>query len=268
MRRLLISCFFLACCADSEPRAEERIEVKDYALCDGSDDVRLSIGYGGGFVPESVLFTGNGRFLRVNGQCDFVGALGGDERGWISGKLTAAQALELEQQFDFRELETLLYRDVLSCPDAGTVSIATLHGYADCTCGCDAGVPRAVSDAMIALEAAFSAARVSGMPLRGPVEVIAAEQTASSEVQGADWPFAFPITDIAVTSEQFVASDFAKARTLEGADADKARSLRDAASIGEPAGHYAADNKGYALFVREKMPSAFNKSLPAPVSQP
>jgi hypothetical protein len=263
MRHILLSCLVLSCCADPEvdaPPAEERIGLKEYTLCDGSEDVRLAISQGGGFVAESTVFTGNGRFLRVNGKCDFVAALGGEDRGWVRGKLTADQARELEQQMHFSELEALVYRDVMSCPDAGGTSIATLHGYADCTCGCDEGTPRSVADAMIAMETAFASARTSGTRVRDQLEVIAVEQSFDGSVQGGSWPFIFAITEIAITDAQLVAHDFARARTLEGTEAELARALRDAAQLWEPAGRYLVDGKLYGLLVREKMPSAFDKA--------
>jgi hypothetical protein len=247
MRALLL--LFVAACG-AETTAE-------YTLCDGSDAVRLSISTGGGFVAEQELFTHEASpFLRVTGTCEFL-VTPRQGHAWLTGTLSAEQAQALSQTLRLGELDALRYRSPENgCLDGSTTVIGTASGFASCTCGCGENAPAAATQALKESAAAYDVARNAGTPLRGPVEVIAVEQEADLDVQAASWPFAFPVTEIAVGS--LTSDDFARARVLEGAEAEQARALRDAASTWEPAAYYLADGKLYALLVRERMPAKFD----------
>jgi hypothetical protein len=247
MRAMLL--LFVAACGTDTQTAE-------YTLCDGSDELRLSISTGGGFIAEQELFTREASpFLRVTGKCEFL-VTPKEGHDWLTGTLSVEQSEALSQALRLGELDALQLHSSDGCPaDSPTTVIGTAHGFASCTCGCreDAAATRAFKE----LEPAYEVTRGAGTPLRGPVEVIAVEQGADPAVQAASWPFAFPVTEISISFQQLTSEDFARARVLEGADAEQARALRDSASTWAPAAYYLVDGKLHGLLVREKMPAKF-----------
>jgi hypothetical protein len=251
MRALSLLLFVTACEAESQ--------AAEYTLCDGSEEVRLSIGTGGGFVAEQELFTREtSPFLRVTGKCTFL-VTPQEGRDWLTGTLSAEQAEALTQTLRLSELDALRYQSPENgCPDGPTSTISTADGFVSCTCSCGESAPAAATVALKEMTTAYDLTRAAGTPLRGPVEVIAVEREADLAVQPSAWPFAFPITEIAISLQQLTSADFARARSLEGADAEQARALRNATSTWQPASYYLAEGKLYALLVREQMPAAFD----------
>jgi hypothetical protein len=234
----------------------EAAEPKDYVLCDGSDEVRLSLGTAGGFVSEIELFTRESSvFLRVTGKCEFL-VTPKEGRDLLRGVLSAEQAQQLATALQLSELDTLRYSGGQNCLDGATSAISTAHGSAGCSCACDESAPSAVREALGATAAAYDLARSVGTPLLGAMEVITLEE----DVQGAtaSWPFGFSIREIVITPEQLASGDFARARTLESGSAALVRQLRSEAATWSPAAHYLVDGKQYGLYAREELPPRFD----------
>jgi hypothetical protein len=229
-----------------------------YELCDGSDRIRLGYQSGGGFVEESYFFEQpyGTDFLFIDGQCDFIIAGHKGTPGTFSaGHLDAQTAGELEHTLGLDQLPKGEFADKESCPDAGTVSLATAQFYGDCSCGCDPGTPAALERAFEAVTPALTQLRAQGAAHSGDVEVAAVARNFGS---ARAWPFSWPIGEIA--NERLNDSTMPrKERVLEGADAQTARDLRSEAYAEDGEKRIQVQSGGglYELLVRDRVPPAF-----------
>ena len=122
------------------------VSTRDYALCDGSSDIRLAVVSEGGFLDSTYAFTNpfGHAFLFVDGTCHYYAS-----RQWnlgsVEGQLSAAQAAEYTQKIQLQKLSQLAYHDLETCPDAGIFWVRAGTGRADCSCSCDASAPALVA---------------------------------------------------------------------------------------------------------------------------
>lgn len=203
-----------------------------YALCNGSDDVRLAIATRGGMSSDSCSAPHGDALLYVTGKCTFV-ASGSGASDKVEGVLSQEEAVALTEILGLTKLRGRLYRDSYTCPDVGPTSVATVEGYADCMCDCDPGAPREVVSTFEGLGAVRQLVAKLGRPLSGPVEVTA--RFLNSVQWGPDphlvdprvqlWTLQRPLASFVPEG----ANDVLARRVLSGHDAQQVRDLRAAA---------------------------------------
>jgi len=259
----------------SAPEASAAQDVaKPYRLCDGSDDVRLAIKMGGGHVDRGYAFTKlhGARFLYVTGRCSFVAATEPEALQAVGeGQLSPEQGRQLSETLGLDRLAGMAYVDLQSCPDAGLVSVATAAGYADCTCGCDESAPTGLEEVINATSAAFELVRATALPLDGAIELVAVEDETplkQPERSLQQWPFGWPVREIAVTQRQYRenVSAVRSPRALTGDDAKLARALRAEAltrSEWRREMHVADGEHSYALYMRDQIDPPLERAIAA-----
>lgn len=263
MKRLL-PVVLLAACGSSNSSEPET----PYALCDGSDGVRLAIMNGGGQLETNYPFTNpyGWQFLFLTGRCEFIAQPDvSANSGLLTGTFTSAQAEELAVKL--APLSGKSYRAFGGCSDATTTQVITGDGYAEGVCGDEP--PALVKEALSVVSPAFELARGAGTPLGGPVEVVAiGDYYKLSAADAVAWPFSWPIEQASVlwSSTNGAADLLAHARTLTGDDAAIARQLRSDANA-SPAARGNMDvtsgGKDYALFMRDQVDPALNSAITA-----
>jgi hypothetical protein len=233
-------------------------------LCDGSNEVRLFVHAGGGFVEDSYEFMNpyGSSVLVVLGTCEYYAQPdGGGE--WITGTMseTSAQALARELQFE-RVPEFSSFRDRESCPDAGAQYLQVPGAWVMCTCGCGDGAPAGLEDAMVSASLATTAYGLQGDPLTGgSVRVVARVHTEVSDTPPAStpqWSLGFPITDALLPGGGAVPRD-AGVRVDDAADVTELRRLRREYPSENTASDYVfvQDSTAavYVILVRDELPT-------------
>jgi hypothetical protein len=160
-------------------------------LCDGSSEMRLTYESGGGAVDETYPFTNpHGHvFLAIDGTCRFYASMN-YMRGIASATLSQADADALAKDTHWSELAGWHWTNDYGCPDAGGVGLTRAKATASCTCGCDAGAPKGLDDALSKAYEWVQRLTTSGQPLDGTVSAIALEGSAggSLNVPVVTWP--------------------------------------------------------------------------------
>jgi hypothetical protein len=254
MKRALAIALVLAACGDDDSAA--------YVLCDGSDAVRFGIASIGGHVDSTYHFTNpyGHSFIFVTGRCEFAGSTATGV--YRSGTLTKAQAETLTRAFDLANVDGKSFRASGGCPDATLFQVMTSNGYVELTCGAEPP-----SYAHIADDGALQAQQIvdaAGVLVTGAVSVLAVGdfQIKEQPNPGAvPWPFGWPVAEIAVERSNLGGSSSAghAGRTITGADAERARSLRTTTSRGFV--DVRAGERDYALFVRDELEPALAASI-------
>jgi hypothetical protein len=170
-------------------------------LCDGSDEVRLVMGSGGGFVDDSYEFvTPDGEYVLIDGQCRYY-VVGADPSRIPSGTLDAAQADALATGVGWENFATWTpYIDQESCPDAGSAYMIAPDVVLTCTCGCDLSAPAGLEDAMTQAYEWRNTSNEEGTPLRGlTLRAVARLATLLSDPGDApilDWTLDIPLSEL------------------------------------------------------------------------
>lgn len=255
---------------DATARADAD-EATEYALCDGSDEVRFGMTVEGGSVEPTYPFSNphGHRFMYITGRCELFAAPASAQLGtYRHGTLTPTQAAQLVDSLKLSSLSGLSYQDVESCPDAGGTKLVIAGGYADCTCGCDDGAPAPVLEAFAALQTALQAVLVDTQPLAGPVAMLVEKLEGALPASARAWPFAFEAASVAVTQEQIFSywdGDFPSIE-LTGEAATTARELRAKALAANPyQGSIPVSDagQGYYLYLRDVLPPAIETAIRA-----
>lgn len=271
LKRVLVLSLLAAACsgegASGGGRGDAALDQKAYALCDGSDAVRLSlVSAGGGPLPDSAAFTHphGWRFLHVDGHCNFVAST--NVPGQIlRGTFSAEQGVTLSETLGLEGMAGLDYRFEGLCPDAPSNVVMTPDAYVQSGCG-DRDPPREVI-AALEWESAFALADSVGRPsTTGAVSVLALR--AGDGFGGAtEWPFSFPIEEAAYDASEggVPYEDIPKhAKTLTGEEAVFARQVW-ADTIAHPTwrGGYSVEieGKSYLLYFRDELEPAFTQKI-------
>jgi hypothetical protein len=237
-----------------------------YALCDGSNEMRLGLSLEGGQVDTTYQLTNpyGHSFLFIDGRCHYY-ASASWLKGVVAGELSETRAKELAKSLDLKRIDQLDYHDVESCPDAGATWLRTSAGYVDCTCGCDAKAPKGIEAAIGAASELKDELAGKGSALAGPIllAVMVEEGTGAGRTLPA-WPLIWPLSDVAVTWEAYTRKPDASLRRLSGDEADAARTLRSEALASDPSAsgvHVTDQSKTYDLFMREELPDEAQSAI-------
>lgn len=255
----------LASCGD----VAQESPYAPYALCDGSDDVRLAVVlYGGGDNEQTFEFTNpyGHDFLFVNGKCEYL--IGRSlMQPVMAGTLSAKQASEIEEDLALHHLPAWSSHDDYACPDAPVFYLRSATGYGECSCGCDGDAPSGLESALNAASAWTEELIARGSPLDGPVEVIAISY--DHEVRGPyqEWTLDEPLESFALPEAELYVVDGTQPTvvTLTGEQATAARALR--AILFEERGWAAPvpvqtdDNHSFEVFIRDQVPAVWADAI-------
>jgi hypothetical protein len=238
------------------------VSTRDYALCDGSNDMRLAVVSEGGFLDSTYAFTNpfGHAFLFVDGTCHYYASRQWDT-GIVEGELSAAQAAQYAQSIQLQKLSQLAYHDLETCPDAGIFWVRAGTGRSDCSCTCDASAPALVAPLMDAVSDMHDELEEQGGDLQGEVELFALANKDDGVPRSGDltWPFSWPITEVSVTQEELNQdSSVPRRRTLRDDEARTARAFRASALRGDPPSartmRVVASGVGYLVYMRDVLP--------------
>ncbi len=243
--------------------------ANSYALCDGSQDIRLGVVVEGGFVETTYEHTNpyGHSFLFVDGRCHYY-ASESWLKGVVQGDLSQERAAQISKALALPRVQALDYHDAESCPDAGAVWVRTAAGYVDCTCGCDAKAPAGVEAAIDAAGELKLELLAEGEPLAGPIRLLAVveDKPLGSGAGVAEWPLIWPLSDIGMTWESLSRRIQLTTRLLSGRDAETVRMLRARRLESDPhAGSLQTTDLGktYSLFMREELPESAQRAVEA-----
>jgi hypothetical protein len=230
----------------------------DYALCDGSEQIRFGFKSGGGQVEQSYFFLHRFgfRFLFIDGRCDFLFSEQQDAPGAVvRGHLDASSVAQIEARLRLDQLPEEPFVDMESCPDAGNNWLATAEFYGNCTCDC--APPAALEHTLSAIPDVLATLRTRAAAASGAVELVALmREPESPQKDVPDWPFAWPVTEV-VNDSLSETNAALKLRVLEGSDADTARALRsDASTQRDKRVLVRSDTTLYELFARDQIEDA------------
>jgi len=236
-------------------------------ICDGSQDMRLGISSGGGFVANTYMFTnpyGN-RFLFVDGQCRYHASID-YMQGFASGTLSSAEAEQLATDIGWSMLPTWSAYSDVQCPDAGA-SIITRPSYAaTCICGCQDMGPPGLAAAMVKAGEWLGNLYMQGTRSTGAVSAIAGMTPGATGMELA-WPLGRPIADIAGLVQDTVLFSGTSGVGFENpVDTSALRDLRSAAVAQMM---YAQSipvlDQGmtYVVFVRDELPDGVDAAIEA-----
>jgi hypothetical protein len=241
--------------------------TRDYALCDGSSDVRLAVISEGGQLEPSYVFTNpyGHSFLVVMGSCHYY-ASSGWMPGIVEGDLSTSQAQQIKQRLSLVQLSQTMYHDLESCPDAGPIWVRAASGYADCVCGCDDTAPALVASSMAEAGMLRDELIAAGSALSGDVELFALDSgDTGAQPNDLSWPFVWPISEVSVTQQElFADGSIPKRRTLHNAEAGSARMLRSMVRARDPFSQRVRvlqGGKGYLLYPRDMVPAAAHQAI-------
>jgi hypothetical protein len=241
-------------------------------LCDGSNDVRLLVHSGGGFVEDSYAFMnpyGDSVFV-VLGTCEYY-SLASDPGEWRTGTLSESEAQALAQSVAFERMpEFDAFRDLESCPDAGAQYMQTEGAWVMCTCGCGDGAPAGLTDALSAASAATTAYAAEGTPMEGgAVRVVArpeAEVPTAAPMTTPAWSLSFALEDVLLSGNAGVVVD-AGLRIDDASDVTELRRLRREFPAENTFSDYVfvhdTDGAVYGILVRDELPPSVAASVDA-----
>lgn len=247
---------------------------RPYVLCDGSEQVRLGIQVEGGHVDQAYSFTDplGHAFLFIDGKCNFVAKEAGD-RDWSWGALSPEQGAQIAQQLELSALVGISHRDRNGCPDSSTLSFSVAGGYGEVGCqGDEKTRPAMLTRAAEKLTEVLAMVKLSGRPPEGAVEVLVLSdwpQGPKEELPVIEWPFAWPVSEVAVTSQEHHRQGALQSlahRALHGSDAERARLLRSDAERSRGYAHATfVREKGqlYTVWFREQLPAALAEAIRA-----
>jgi hypothetical protein len=176
-------------------------------LCDGSDEVRLVMGSGGGMVEDTYNFlTPDGEYVLIDGQCRYY-VVGPDPSRIPSGTLDAAEAEALAAGVGWENFPTWTpYIDAESCPDAGSAYMIAPDVVLTCTCGCDATAPAGLEQAMTAAYESRTSYGMQGTPLAGltlrAVARLATQLPDPGDAPVLDWTLDVPLSDLLIPDNE------------------------------------------------------------------
>jgi hypothetical protein len=257
LRLPLFALFAASACGDGEVPAGP-----PYALCDGTDEVRLFLrtfrGGAGRSAEQSFLAPLGERTLLVTGTCSYLTRL--DDGSERAGTLSEAEAAQLADLLQLSELGDTSFREGAdaNCPDPNAWLLSSHDADVSCLCGCGPSVPKVVRAAAEGNEDAFALAeRADGAPPSGPVEVVVVHDASTSSAAVA-WPLSVSAASLAVEPSAFIGTPEAAVRRLEGSDAELARTLAATASPSPwPTVTVVDAGESYTLLVRNPLPAAF-----------
>ncbi|HEY6881172.1 MAG TPA: hypothetical protein VI299_24265, partial [Polyangiales bacterium] len=224
-KRVVALSLMMVACGDDEAAAtrdDGAVGKGSYDLCDGSDDLRLSlVSGGGGPVPDDYAFSYayGWRFLHVDGHCNFV-TQGAQKGKVLTGTFSAQQGKALSETLGLARTSGVTYRFQGGCPDAPS-SVVTTHD-ATLISGCGDEPPPQIA-AAFAWDTTFALANSVGTPAAGAVSIVALPYDAVLN-SAILWTFAWPIDEI-VAPEGSYRDVPTYAKTLTGSDAATAREL-------------------------------------------
>lgn len=236
-----------------------------YNVCDGSDEIRFAVwAEAGASLDEGYAFEHAHGYpsLYVDGHCEFVAARYLQPPGKLfRGHFSAQFARNFELNLDLTSLPSGAFPDPESCPDPGTVKLATATFYGECSCGCDPSAPAELEATVLAF-ADFMKWLDKAETVSSDVEVAAIKlDSADAHSSAAAWPFAWSVTEIVNAS--LAAGVEPKLRVLHGEDAEHARKLRNEADARSQDKRLLLESGGdtYRLFVRDRIEPAFAAKL-------
>jgi hypothetical protein len=242
-------------------------------LCDGSDEVRLVMGSGGGFVDESYEFVSpDGEYVLIDGQCRYY-VVGTDPSRIPSGTLDAAQADALAAGLGWQNFAAWTpYIDQESCPDAGSAYMIAPDVVLTCTCGCDMSAPAGLAAAMTEASIWRSTAYAEGTPLSGlTLRAVARLATLLSDPGDApvlDWTLDIPLSDLLLPESEPYQRD-SGISIDDPASIEALLALREASGLFEdvaatPGGYvFVEDDTGmrYGVLVRAELPGTLGAEV-------
>lgn len=236
-------------------------------ICDGSDDIRLGLTSGGGWVQHTYQFTnphGNW-FLFVDGKCRYY-ASADYMNGITTGTITPEQAGQLANDIGWSQIEAWSSYQDRACPDAGATQIFRPGSVATCICSCVAEGPAGLADAMNRAQEWTNELGMQGEPASDVVSALAGEFEPMSPVT-LTWPLErTPEAIPGFVQDLFGSPTLVGVRFEDPTEVDQLRELRSAAREEQPfAGSIRAmaGAQPYEVFVRDDLPDAVDSAISA-----
>jgi hypothetical protein len=253
---------------DAATHEDDGGAASNEALCDGSSQMRLTFQSTGGFHDATYSFTNpyGHVFFAIDGMCRFY-VSSNWSRGIASGTLSKSDAEALSMDVHWRELAgwTWDFATEDGCPDSAGESLMRAHVFVGCICGCDAGAPKNLDEALSKAATWIMRLEAQGEPLDGAVSAIAFPSVAGASPveQLPTWPLSRSMSSIeGLVHERhdstLINGMLKSARFDELAEASKLRETRRAGGV-----FYASVQEAsisYDLYVRDELPEAALKA--------
>jgi hypothetical protein len=221
-------------------------------LCDGSDDMRLSLTISGGLVFQSYQFTNpfGSRFLFVDGHCRYY-ASGDYLQGNVSGTLSADQAEQLAEAIGWSMIESWsAVSESPNCADGGYTALVKPGFETGCVCFCDAATAPPGKAAAIARVPVWIDMLVEqGTPLLASVSALANEFDPAGAAT-RPWPLDRAMAEIELLIRE--PGELPGARFDDASEAQQLRDLRAQMQTGLLLVTDAGSD--YVLYVRDDLP--------------